>query len=136
MFRSRTGRQAARLLLALSALTPAACVTTASSPYHATAAGSPTRVRVTNQLFEDVTVYLRTEGGPEIRLGVVPGLTSRTLPARAAWLGARSTVLSARTLGARVTHVSQPVLLVSGFALDWVVEPSPSLSAASIRVVP
>lgn len=67
-----------RRIIALAALGvllgAAAC-----SARHPRSDDPPTRVEVQNQKFLDVTVYVYSSGGQRVRLGTVPGVTTRTL---------------------------------------------------------
>lgn len=67
-----------RLLLLVVAFALGACTT--FSPFHPAPASTheDSRVTVNNPQWQDLTVYLERDGG-RMRLGVVPGNTSRTL---------------------------------------------------------
>jgi len=113
-----------------------ACATggTSRTPFEPRAEAR-TEVEVKNQLFDDVTVYAMTSDRAARRLGVVPGFSSRTLKLPFEWLGSAPIQLHARSLGSRVGHDSNPLLLRSGQRAGWVIETNPALSGATLRLV-
>ncbi len=86
--------------------------------------GSPTTVQVENQSFLDVTVYV-FEGGRRVRLGMVPGVSTRTLeiPERMIF-GISLLRFQVDPLGSNRTPMSQEITVAPGQELRLVVPPT------------
>lgn len=81
-----------------------------------------TVVQVQNQKFLDVTVYVYSSGGQRVRLGMVPGVSTRTftIPARLIF-GTASLRFQADPIGSRETPVSHDISVQPGDTVHLVI---------------
>lgn len=129
----RTPRHFASLMaMALVASVAAATSGCASNAPYASASllERPSRdiaVRVTNNNWQDVRIYLVTESGSRpLRVGVVPGLTSAIFTMRHPPQGRARFLL--RPIGTRATYTTNAVMAVPGRSLELTVHNALSLS--------
>ncbi len=135
MSRQNSGRRLAHGLIYASLLLSSACATsTASRSAFEPRKAARSHVQVTNQLFDDVTVYAVTADGAARRLGVVTGFSTRELKLPFSWMGTAPLQLHARTLASRQSHKSNPLQMLSGQSASWVIEMNPALSGATLRI--
>jgi hypothetical protein len=105
------------VLLALLALGGCATI----NPYHgpSAAAHADAQVTVRNPQWEDLTIYLERDGG-QIRLGVVPGNTTKTLTVPDALVTRNSALRLVAMSAGRHTHgVSSYFDLDPGCRASW-----------------
>lgn len=94
-----------------------------ASPYHpqATPQHADARVTVQNPQWEDLTIYV-DRGGARIRLGVVPGNTTKTLTVPDALMSTNALIrLVAQSSGRTVRGVSNSFALAPGSRASWAV---------------
>lgn len=87
------------------------------------AAGAETSVRVENQSFNDMTIYVY-ERSQRVRLGSVPGLSTRTfrIPDRMLF-GISSLQFEADPLGGNRSSISQEISVSAGQTLRLIIPP-------------
>lgn len=84
-----------------------------------------TMLRVENQDFLDMNVYV-LRSGQRIRLGSVPGLSSRVLPIPASLVGGGSELrFLVDPVGSNRTPISQEIFVEPGDVVDLVIPPQP-----------
>ncbi|HKW40978.1 MAG TPA: hypothetical protein VJN39_07010 [Gemmatimonadales bacterium] len=110
----------ARDTILLLALAAPACHRGAPTPVNPKA---EVAVTVENQNFADMTIYLiRT--GQRIRLGMVPGLSTRTLMVRPELIGYGTDVrFEAHPIGARINPISERIDVTPGDIIRLVIPP-------------
>lgn len=93
------------------------------------------RVEVTNQRFEEVTVYVQNDAGFRRRLGTVESNRSRAfdLSTDIVGQGGRTYTFTADPVGARGAVRSTPVSAGPGETAVWIIEPLRAVSPAHLR---
>jgi hypothetical protein len=90
-------------------------------------------LEVTNRNWEDLLVYI-TKGESELRLGVVPGLSTRTLFVPAPFIAsATGFQLVAGPRSAPRRYISQTFDVSPGHSIYWIVEYRRTTSSVTVR---
>jgi hypothetical protein len=90
-------------------------------------------LHIENGQFEPVVVYL-VRSGAQLRVGVVEGLTVRTMRVPAAYLSASADLrLRAESPVASQTRITAPFHIGPGQSIEWTIRAAPTLSAVAIR---
>lgn len=98
----------------------AACASSGNQPE---TGGVETTVQIENQNFLDMTVYVY-EGGQRVRLGTVPGVSSRTFPIPERILfGISALRFEADPVGSQQTSFSDEIAISPGESLRLVIPP-------------
>lgn len=122
----RRGRQSVRtaLLMAIGCLTLAAACSTNQPPDSMAEPVPPTRLRVENQAFLDMTVYVY-RSSQRIRLGVANGnsTTKFTIPSNLIF-GATPLQFRADPIGSNRSSVSQEITVTPGDEVTLTIPPS------------
>jgi hypothetical protein len=84
-------------------------------------------LRVLNNNWHDMRVYVVSESGRSTRVGMVTGMSRAVLRIRAP-LAYGSTRVMLRPIGTRATHTTEPVLITPGTNAELVVHNQLSLS--------
>lgn len=79
-----------------------------------------TTLRVRNDNWQDVRIYLVENGGPPVRVGSVSGLTSAVIRVRRRIVGTARLLI--RPLGSRATALTNPVFVERGQVLELTVQ--------------
>ncbi len=129
-------RGARALAWMVTALAITACASTADSGLEGAAPAAPyrsTTVRVQNNNWQDVNVYV-LRSGSRFRLGTVPSVTERTfrLPSGLD-TGGSDVELLADPIGSTRTHATGPILFSPGDQIVWKIENHLPLSSYTVR---
>jgi hypothetical protein len=109
----------------LAALTLAGACARQSQEDEGAAPRAETMLRVENQDFLDMNVYV-VRSGQRIRLGSVAGLTSRVLPIPASLVGGGAELrFLVDPVGSNRTPISQEIFVQPGDVVDLVIPPQP-----------
>lgn len=122
--RARRAARAMLLMTAIGCLTLAAACSTNQDPDPMAEPVPPTRLRVENQAFLDMTVYVY-RSSQRIRLGVANGnsTTRFTIPANLIF-GATPLRFQADPIGSNRTSVSQEITVTPGDEVTLTIPPS------------
>lgn len=91
-----------------------------------------TQIRVTNNNWSDMTIYL-VRSGSQQRLGTVTSQTTRTFTVPAHLVSSNRVHLMADPIGSSRTVSSAPLLITGGQTAEWRLENSLGLSSMWIR---
>jgi hypothetical protein len=128
--RTRSFRFAFHLVVLHALLLSTACSTTATRQHQVR---EEILLHVENGQFEPVVVYL-VRAGAQLRVGVVEGLTVRTMRLPAAYLSAAAELtLRAESPMPSQTQTTLPFHIEPGQSIQWTVRVTPTLSAFAIR---
>jgi len=115
--RTLTRRAAVALLLSVLAVACGRRPTTAAGEMNA-----PTTLRVENQAFLDMTIYV-LRGGQRYRLGIANGNSTARFVIPATMVGGQALAFLADPIGSSRTPVSQEIVVVPGDEVTLMIPP-------------